>query len=198
MLFVIVPVNPVQWRECSLEPKAGRHDALGQAIISPLIGHLPSLCKYLSSMLEKKKLSDWWPSEQEAKCWKHCRLSRPALSRATCNGIARGEARRAATGVPSEQSSSREGTLHHITSVTTSPSQSVVTSCILWFVCPSGILDHTHSSRHLLLVQCRSRKNGRGTSKTYVYRHTYICVSMHVYRTLLLSAHIYLQAHAYM
>jgi hypothetical protein len=61
---------------------------------------------------------------------KHCRLSRPALSRATCNGLARGEARRAATGVP-EQSSSREGTLHHITSVTTSTSQSVVKSCIL-------------------------------------------------------------------
>ncbi len=112
--------------------------------------------------------------EQEAKRWKHCRSSRPALSRATCNGIARGEARRAATGVP-EQSSSREGTLHHITSVITSRAQSVVTSCILGLCALLEYWTPTHSSRHLLLVQCRSRKNGRETSKPYVYRHIYRC-----------------------
>jgi hypothetical protein len=31
------PGQPVQWCECSLHPKAGRHDELGQAIIPPLI-----------------------------------------------------------------------------------------------------------------------------------------------------------------
>jgi hypothetical protein len=109
----------------------------------------------------------------EAKRRKHCRLSRPALSRATCNGIARGEARRAATGVP-EQSSSREGTLPHITSGTTSPAQSVVTSCILGLFALLEYWTPTHSSRHLLLVKCRSRENGvstarcRETSKPYV------------------------------
>jgi hypothetical protein len=85
---------------------------LGHAIIPPLIETQREyllLCMSLLSRGEKKKL-DEWPSAQEAKRLKHCRLSRPALSRATCNGLARGEARRAATGVP-EQSSSREGTL---------------------------------------------------------------------------------------
>ncbi len=121
MLFVIVPVNQFNGRECSLNPKAGRHDDLGQAIIPPRWTHRKK---------KEKNVNTARSSGQKAKRWKHCRLSRPALSRATCNGIARGEARRAATGVP-EQSSSREGTLHHITSGTTSPSQSVVTSCIL-------------------------------------------------------------------
>jgi hypothetical protein len=31
------PGQPVEWRECSLNPKAGRYDELGQAIIPPLI-----------------------------------------------------------------------------------------------------------------------------------------------------------------
>jgi hypothetical protein len=31
------PGQPVQWRECSLNPKGDRHDELGQAIIPPLI-----------------------------------------------------------------------------------------------------------------------------------------------------------------
>ena len=149
-----------------MDPKAGRHDELGQAIIPPLIETQREciLVENSSSQKGGKKKTLKARPGQEAKHRKHCRLSRPALSRATCNGIARGEARRAATGVP-EQSSSREGTLHHILGL-----------CALF----SGIMDPTYSSRHLLLVQCTSRKNGvstatsRGTSKTYVYRHIYV------------------------
>ena len=80
-----------------------------------------------------------------------------------CNGTSRGEARRAATGVL-EQSSSQEGTLHHITSVAASPSQSVVTSCVVGLCALLRYWNPTHSSRHHLLVQCRSRENGVSTA----------------------------------
>ncbi len=115
-------------------------------------------------------------------------MSRPALSRATCNSIARGEARRAATGVP-EKSSSREGTLHHITSVTTSPAQSVVTSCVCALV---EYWTPTHSSRRHILVQCRSRKNGRETSKPYI--HKYMCEHACVPYIIIVCTHIFIGA----
>ena len=171
------PGQPVQWRECSLNPKGDRHDELGQAIIPPLI-ETQRECMYKSLSLGEKKKIRTVP-RQEANRWKHCRLSRPALSRAICNGIARGKASRAATGVP-EKSSSREGKLHHITSGTRAPGQSVVTSCRLVLCALLEYWTPTHSSRHHLLVQCRSRKNGvitarcRETSKPYVYRHIYM------------------------
>jgi hypothetical protein len=187
-----------------VDPKAGRHDELGQAIIPPLIETQREciLVENSSSQKGGKKKTLKARPGQEAKHRKHCRLSRPALSRATCNGIARGEARRAATGVP-EKSSSRQGTLHQITAVTTSHAQSVVTSCILGLCALLEYWTPTHSSRHLLLVQCRSRNNGvsaarcRAKSKPSVKRHTYKCEHACV-STLLLSAHIYLQVHVCM
>ena len=142
---------------------------------------------------EKKKTWTGSPSEQEAKRWKHCRLSRPALSRATCNGIARGEARRAATGVP-EKSSSREGTLHHIASGTTSRAQSVVTSCILGLC---ALLEYwTLLTRLATSYLCSAEAETMGSAPppagkqvSPMYIDIYICVSMRV-STSLLSADI--------
>ena len=181
-----------------MDPKAGRHDELGQAIIPPLIETQREciLVENSSSQKGGKKKTLKARPGQEAKHRKHCRLSRPALSRATCNGIARGEARRAATGVP-EKSSSREGTLHHITSVTTSPAQSVVTCSILWMC---ALLEYwtllTHFAiSYLCSAEAETMASAppdAGRQVRPLYIDTYIYVSMHVYvHYYCLHTHIY-------
>jgi hypothetical protein len=116
-------------------------------------------------------------------------LRRPALSRATASL----DVRRGGLQLVSP-SRAPHGKVRCITSHQSQPPVHNQWSRLVYFgLC--ALLEYwtpTHSSRHLLLVQCRSRKNGvstarcRGTSKPDVYIspmyidiHT--CVSMHVY-----------------
>ena len=119
-------------------------------------------------------------------------MSRPALSRTTCNGIARGEAKRAATSVP-EKSSSREGTLRHITSGTTSHAQSVVTSCILACVpfWNTGPLLTRLATSYLCSAEAEKMA---GKQVSPMYRDIYMCEHACVPYIIIVCTHIFIGA----